>query len=128
MRKLIFIVLSIICLTGCGAGKELANDPYTGFGVAESMNPNDAYSIAYHNAMGQIAEKFNLEYHSDIVREHSNTQSGNKTRETVSFTRISEASSTMVAMDIVVNSKIKRYSRYRYVANVTAKVSSTNLK
>lgn len=128
MKKFIFIILSLICLAGCGASKDLTNDPYTGFGTAESMNPNDAYTMAYMSAVGQIAEKYNLEYHSRIVRDYDNSQTGKRTYETVSFSRVSEATSNMIAMDIVVDSKVKKYSRRRYVANVTARVSPINLR
>jgi hypothetical protein len=134
--KKIFTILSIafaiVLINSCGtAEKAVTNEPsYVADGRGESIDRDQAYDTAYHNAVTKITNKFNIVVNENSVQTYSNEQRsrGRATEKITNDRRTTTHSEADIYDVVVLKERMKRNPRGLWVCEIVIGVASENIE
>ncbi len=132
MKKLftlIFVIMTVVAVSGCGSSSKIANDPYAGQGHGESFSKDIAREKAYNEAVGEITRKYNREVTESSQRVYdSSDKTKGKTSETLNYKSVLNERSEARLGDIV----IKKENTYRvgkkWLSDMIVVISPDNIE
>lgn len=132
MKKLftiIFIVMAVIVINGCGSSSKFANDPFVGQGHGEAITKNVAREKAYNEAVAEISRKYNVEVNENSQRMYSsNDRTKGKTSEALDYKSVVNTRTQARLGDVVIKRERTRRFGKKWFSDMTVVISPDNIE